>query len=221
MVQRHIKAALILVTIIFLLSGCAEKFSALSKLNIFDFIDNSDSPTETPPPELRPIPSETEMCLTQELDQLSKTGSWVDSTEYQGSVLPETPPNAFPVIINKQVSMYLTLFQSRQRNQLRRWLGRSGIYLPMMEKELKKAGLPEDLVYLSMIESGYSQRAYSSARAMGLWQFMKGTGRDYHLKVDKYVDERRDAEKSTKAAVAYLADLYLSRQNQNRDYLLH
>ncbi|HID70796.1 MAG TPA: LysM peptidoglycan-binding domain-containing protein [Desulfobacterales bacterium] len=78
----------------------------------------------------------------------------------------------------------------------------------MFQKELREAGLPEDLAYLAMIESGFTQRAYSRASAVGLWQFMKGTGKDYNLKIDRYVDERRHAEKSTKAAVAFLSDLY-------------
>ena len=78
----------------------------------------------------------------------------------------------------------------------------------MFQKELRDAGLPEDLAYLAMIESGFNQRAYSRAKAVGLWQFMRATGKEYNLRIDKYVDERRHAEKSTKAAVAFLSDLY-------------
>jgi len=161
-------------------------------------------------PDLAGIESESEVCLDQELEALRLTGAWDDTvqqTPVGAFVTPETTFD-FPITINRQVQVYLELFQGKQRKYFARWLARSGHYLPMMQKELEQAGLPLDLVYLSMIESGFNQRAYSRARAVGLWQFMKGTGRQYNLAIDKYVDERRDAIKSTKAAVTYLKDLY-------------
>jgi len=109
---------------------------------------------------------------------------------------------------HRKVQAYLDIFQYRQKKTFGRWLARSGKYVPMFQKELRDAGLPEDLAYLAMIESGFNQRAYSRARAVGLWQFMKATGKMYNLRIDRYVDERRHAEKSTKAAVAFLSDLY-------------
>jgi len=151
---------------------------------------------------------ESKEYLQQELQALEKTGNWE-----KGQVVDTSPDQSvvhydFPVVINKQVQMYLDLFQNKQRKYLSRWLARSGRYLPMMQKELKNAGLPLDLVYLAMIESGFSQTAYSRARAVGLWQFIEPTARLYRLKIDRYIDERRDAEKSTQAAVAFLSDLY-------------
>jgi len=151
---------------------------------------------------------ETSICLDEELDKLNQTGGW------NGAVSPVTEDTLqkasfdFPVVVNKQVNMYLDLFQNRQRATFGRWLARSGRYKDMMEDVLTEAGLPNDLIYLSMIESGYSPLAYSRSKAVGLWQFMKGTGKQYHLKIDKYVDERRDAYKATKAAARYLSDLY-------------
>ncbi|WP_339134413.1 MAG: transglycosylase SLT domain-containing protein [Candidatus Electrothrix sp. GW3-4] len=114
----------------------------------------------------------------------------------------------FPVIINKQVEFYLDQFQNRQRTTFRQWLQRSAIYLPVIEKELKKAALPQSLAYLAMIESGFNPVAYSPARASGLWQFITSTARHYGLRIDSWLDERRDPEKATQAAVAYLDALY-------------
>lgn len=161
-------------------------------------------------PDLQLVNSEAELNLHQELEALSETGQWGEKVTAIKPVAPSEskPLYDFPIVMNKQVEMYLDLFQNKQRKHYQKWLVRSGKYLPLMEQELKKAGLPTDLVYLSMIESGYNQRAYSRARAVGLWQFMKATGKQYNLKVDSYVDERRDAEKSTVAAVSFLKDLY-------------
>jgi membrane-bound lytic murein transglycosylase D len=78
----------------------------------------------------------------------------------------------------------------------------------MIHEHLREAGLPEDLAYLAMIESGFNERAYSRARAVGIWQFISATGKNYGLKINGYVDERRDPIKSTRAATAYLSTLY-------------
>ncbi len=174
----------------------------------------SDSTAEIQDPDLTEIESESEVCLDQELEALRLTGAWDDPRSYTSQQTPAGDLGEpeisfdFPITVNRQVEVYINLFQGKQRKYFGRWLARSGYYLPMMQRELEEAGLPLDLVYLSMIESGFNQRAYSRSRAVGLWQFMKGTGRQYGLAVDNYVDERRDAIKSTKAAVTYLKDLY-------------
>ena len=146
--------------------------------------------------------------LTLELDDLRATGDWKNKEDQ--SIAPQPAENGydFPIVLTPQVEMYLKLFQGKQHRQFALWLEQSGKYIPMMHAELAKAGIPLDLAYLAMIESGYDLKAYSHASAVGLWQFMKGTGRAYNLDVNAYVDERCDALKSTKAAAAYLSYLH-------------
>ena len=151
------------------------------------------------------IPVESEQDLEEELAALEKLGDWSDGSRV--GITTEVHYD-FPVTINKQVEFYLDLFQNRQKKYFRRWLARSTKYLPTIRHELKSAGLPQDLAYLAMIESGYNPSAYSHAHAAGLWQFIRGTGRNYGLRIDSWVDERRNPEKATRAAVAYLGALY-------------
>ena len=112
-----------------------------------------------------------------------------------------------PVELNDAVVAYVRFFQTDARVHFTKWLGRSTRFMPMMRKVLEKEGLPLDLVYLSMIESGFSSYAYSFAKAAGLWQFVVGTSRRYGLHTDFWVDERRDPLKATLAAAQYLKEL--------------
>jgi membrane-bound lytic murein transglycosylase D len=108
---------------------------------------------------------------------------------------------------NRRVLQYLEFFQVDARDRFEIWLSRLGRYQGMIRERLRAKGLPEDLLYLTLIESGLSNTAVSRARAVGMWQFIAGTARLYGLTVDPWVDERRDPYRATDAAVNYLGDL--------------
>ena len=117
-------------------------------------------------------------------------------------------PWDMPVVWNDRVAYWVDFLQGRNRDRTRLWLERSGRYGPMIRAELRSRGMPEDLIYLAMIESGFSNQAYSRAHAVGIWQFIAETGRRYGLEINAHVDERRDPVKATQAALDYLQKLY-------------
>ena len=109
---------------------------------------------------------------------------------------------------NELVENWIAYFQGRGRKYMDSYLARSTRYLPMMKNTLRENGLPEDLVYIALIESGFSPIAKSGANAVGYWQFIKGTGQRFGLTVDTFTDERRDPVLSTRAAAEYFKALY-------------
>jgi len=149
------------------------------------------------------------------------TSEAIDSLEElgMGSYVPKVPmellqdrlnciKNEMPLYLNKRVASFIDYFVVRNRNYTQTMLERKAVYFPLFEKYLAQYGLPDELKYLSIVESGLHYGATSKSNAVGLWQFMTLTGKDMGLDINYYVDERLDPEKSTIAACKYLKMLY-------------
>jgi membrane-bound lytic murein transglycosylase D len=120
----------------------------------------------------------------------------------------EGSQNAIPLVLNRYVEREINLFKGPERKFFVEAHKRSGRYRPMIMAALEQAGLPKELSWLPLIESGYQANAFSPARALGMWQFIPSTGYKFGLKRDYWLDERMDVEKSTQAAIAYLKELH-------------
>ena len=116
--------------------------------------------------------------------------------------------DAIPLVMNRYVQEEIKRFTGKEKKFFLASYRRSGLYRPMILRELKKAGLPSELSWLPLIESGFKTRALSRARALGLWQFIPSTGYKFGLKRTIWVDERLNPEKATAAAIAYLSELH-------------
>ena len=160
----------------------------------------------------------------------SLPGSWGGSGDVPPELRSPTPPPAagaavppdsdwlralklpdFPVRWDGQVLRYLEYFKSdpKGRAVMSNWLRRAGRYRDVFDKVLVRHGLPRDLFYLAMIESGFESSAKSRVGAGGVWQFMPGAARAYGLEVSYWIDGRRDPERAADAAARYLKDLYV------------
>ncbi len=115
-----------------------------------------------------------------------------------------------PNMDHPRVDHWIRMFQTNERmnERYQGFLDRGGAWVPMMQERLEERGMPLDLVYLSMVESGFRPDATSHAGAVGLWQFLRATGQEYGLEVDRAVDERRDPVKATEAGLDYLERLH-------------
>ena len=135
-----------------------------------------------------------------------------EGSETQGAVIEGEISHAtsqtIPLELNDEVQRWITYFSGKDRERFQRFMERGERFRPQITTILRDQGIPPEIYYQAMIESGFSSAATSSASAVGVWQFMRETGRRYGLRVDAYVDERRDPMRSTIAASLYLKDLY-------------
>lgn len=188
-------ARLLLLGLFIQLSGCAVRGHSAndagdesSVAEVDQDKDMDAEEVETTPDDLGDVNVSPETSAKEkEADQMSRT--------------------TFPLVYNEFVQVWINYFTGRGRSTFEKWLVRSTRYIPLMKQVLKEEGVPEDLIFLSMIESGFNPKAYSRAKAVGPWQFMEQTGKRYGLKVDFWIDERKDIVKSTHAAAQYLKEL--------------
>ena len=132
------------------------------------------------------------------------------SSDIEDGDIKEVVAADIPLEVNSYVERYIEYYTGRGSQVMQQWLTRSGKYFPMMSRILSAEGLPEQIIYLSLMESGLNPKARSWASAVGFWQFIRSTAKIYGLKVDFYVDERMDPYKSTIAAAKYMKILYES-----------
>lgn len=147
------------------------------------------------------------MIFRYQMSMVTDTFSLSDTILSNLDCIDGAPYN-IPLVYNKRVQNSLAFIVTRRKHTMENLLSRSHYFLPLMQKLLAEHNLPTDLSYLPILESGYNPYAYSYAHASGLWQFIPSTGKIYGLRINYWLDERRDPLKSTVAAIQYLKKLY-------------
>jgi len=178
--------------------------TTLSSTLLKEFSATAKVQGKTAPPSALSLERSLELPLAELVETDDPPAADVDI-----SLLNETLPDSdIPLTLNSKVNYFINFFQYKGHGFFAKWRSRSERYIPIMKEILRKEGMPEDLVYLAMIESGFTPHAVSVANAVGPWQFISGTGKRYDLKINDWIDERRDPIKSTVAAALYLKELY-------------
>ncbi|MGI8499467.1 MAG: transglycosylase SLT domain-containing protein [Gemmatimonadaceae bacterium] len=167
--------------------------------------DPATEPHATPSADsaLAPAPDVTKQAVKLFGDSVATVPA-TDSAVSPAAAAPTWDIDVRSFETRTRVAFFTNIFAGRARQEFATWLSRERRYGPMIRRKLRAANLPEDMEYLALIESGYDPHAYSSAAAVGMWQLMTGTARDVGLRVDWWVDQRRDPVRSTDAAIRFL-----------------
>lgn len=153
-------------------------------------------------------PGEAEPGLKAPEEVISLSGEELRSELEKVRTAEQGATYDFPIDLNDKVLTWVSLFTTTKRGFMENALGRASVYMPMIRQVFAEEGVPSDLAYLAVIESGFRNEAKSRAKAVGMWQFIRSTGRIYGLTANAWIEERRDPVKSARAAARYLKRLY-------------